>query len=115
MAFTGQACYAASKAGLSGLAKTVAIEHSKNGITCNVVMCGLIGSPKVIALPKELIKLKTRLIPAGRIGNVEEVAALVVFLSSLHASYITGEDICVDGGAHIPAVSYSARNLGYSE
>ncbi|MBN1375986.1 MAG: SDR family oxidoreductase [Dehalococcoidia bacterium] len=109
-----QACYAASKAGLSGLARTVALEHSRDGITCNLIMCGLIGTSKVNNLPAEVLRLRTNMIPVGRIGKPEEVAALTVFLSSQQAAYITGEEICLDGGAHIPAVSYGARDLGYT-
>lgn len=105
-----QVAYSASKAGISGLAKTVAIEHSKDGITCNVLLCGLIGSPKVLALPEEVKKMAARLIPAGRIGELEEVANVVVFLCSPQASYITGTDILVDGGAHIPAISYGLKS-----
>ena len=108
-----QVAYAASKAGISGLSKTVAIEHSKDGITCNVILCGLIGSPKVMALPEEVKKIATALIPAGRIGKVEDIANVAVFLSSQQANYITGAEIYADGGAHLPAVSYGLKNFGF--
>ena len=107
-----QAAYGASKAGLCGLARTVALEHSKDGITCNSVLPGLIGTEKAKKyLPEEVKDHAKRIIPAGRLGEVEEVVNLVVFLSSPQASYITGTEILVDGGAHLAALGHSGANF----
>ncbi len=91
----GQGNYAASKAGLIGLTKTVARELASRGITCNAVAPGFIDTDMTRALPldrEELLKT----IPLGRVGTPEEVAQAVVFL--LEAGYITGEVLRVDGG-----------------
>lgn len=110
-----QVGYACSKAGMSGLAKTVAIEHSKDGITCNVIVLGLIGTPLVLAMPEEIRReFATTRTPAGKIGDVEDVANAVVFLASEQAKYITGAELCVDGGAHLGAFPFAIRHLSFS-
>jgi NAD(P)-dependent dehydrogenase (short-subunit alcohol dehydrogenase family) len=109
-----QVGYACSKAGMSALAKTVALEHSKDGITCNVILCGLIGSPKVLAIPEELKReFITKRTPTGKIGDVEDVASAVVFLASEQAKYITGAELHVDGGAHLWTFSLAVRELSF--
>jgi NAD(P)-dependent dehydrogenase (short-subunit alcohol dehydrogenase family) len=106
--------YACSKAGMSGLAKTVAIEHSKDGVTCNVILCGVIGSPLVLAMPEELKReWVTKRTPAGKIGDVEDVANAVVFLASEQAKYITGAELCVDGGAHLNTFSFGVKDFRF--
>ncbi len=91
----GQGNYAASKAGLIGLTKSVARELASRGITCNAVAPGFIDTDMTRALPGDPAEL-TAAIPLGRAGKPEEVAEAVAFL--LDAGYITGEVLRVDGG-----------------
>ena len=94
----GQVAYTAAKAGVVGMARTLAGEWGPAGIRCNVVMPGLIATPKVSALPDGLKQALSRSIPLGRIGAVEELAAVVAFLLSDAAAYLNGAVIRVDGG-----------------
>lgn len=94
----GQVAYTAAKAGLVGMARTLAAEWGGRGVRCNVVMPGMIATPKVVALPAALRERLEAGIPLGRIGAVEELAGTVAFLLSPAAAYITGAVIRVDGG-----------------
>lgn len=87
------AAYAASKAGVMTLMKSIANEYAKFGITANALAPALIDTP-MIANTRDLVNL----IPVGRFGTVEEVASLVAFLASEHAGYITGEVTDINGG-----------------
>jgi 2-hydroxycyclohexanecarboxyl-CoA dehydrogenase len=87
------AAYAASKAGVMTLMKSIANEYAKHGITANALAPALIDTP-MIADTRDLVNL----IPVGRFGTVDEVAALVAFLASEHAGYITGEVTDINGG-----------------
>ncbi|MCZ7575259.1 MAG: 3-oxoacyl-[acyl-carrier-protein] reductase [Ardenticatenaceae bacterium] len=94
----GQANYAASKAGLIGLTKTVAKELGSRNITCNAVAPGYIPTDLTASLPAEFIEMAQRLTPLGRMGTVEDVAQAVAFLASDAASFITAQVLQVDGG-----------------
>ena len=95
----GQANYAASKAGLIGFTKTLARELASRNITANVVAPGLISETGMTSvLPSQVMDQMLAQVPLGRPGMPEDVAQAVLFLSSDHAAYITGQVIQVDGG-----------------
>lgn len=94
----GQANYAASKAGLFGLTKSVAKELGSRNITCNAVCPGFIESDMTVDLPAEMRDYVVKTAPAGRLGTPEDIAAPVLFLASAQAAYITGQVLTVDGG-----------------
>lgn len=94
----GQANYAASKAGLIGLTKSVAKEYAARNITANAVAPGFIETDMTAAMPESARAAAAAAIPAGRIGRAEDVAAAVAFLAGEQAGYITGQVLCVDGG-----------------
>jgi 3-oxoacyl-[acyl-carrier protein] reductase len=94
----GQANYAASKAGLIGLSKSVAKELSSRNILCNVVAPGFIKTDMTDAMTPEAVKALSAQIPLDRFGTPEDIAGVVAFLASDHAAYITGQVLTVDGG-----------------
>ncbi|MGH7727750.1 MAG: 3-oxoacyl-[acyl-carrier-protein] reductase [Vulcanimicrobiaceae bacterium] len=94
----GQANYAASKAGLFGLTKSLALEMAQRGITVNVVAPGFIGTEMVEAMPKEALDKVVARIPMRRLGRPEEIARVVRFLLEDESSYITGAVFSVNGG-----------------
>jgi 3-oxoacyl-[acyl-carrier protein] reductase len=98
MGLPGQANYAASKAGVIGMARAVAREVASRGITVNVVAPGLIETDMTTALGEDRLALLADQVPAGRLGTPDEVATAVVFLASPAASYITGAILAIDGG-----------------
>lgn len=94
----GQSNYAASKAGLVGLTKSMAQELAPRGITVNCIAPGYIETDMTDGLTDSVKEDLVKQIPLGRIGKPEEVAAMVLFLASDEAEYITGQAITVDGG-----------------
>jgi 3-oxoacyl-[acyl-carrier protein] reductase len=98
----GQANYAAAKAGLIGLTKTVALEVAKRGITVNAVAPGFIDTDMTRALTEEQRAALLARVPLGRLGAAEDIAAAVLFLASPQAAYITGDTLHVNGGMYMP-------------
>ncbi len=97
----GQAAYAASKAGLVGLTKSIAKELASRNIRCNAVSPGFIGTDMTSHLNEELKGKMMEAIPLGRLGSAEDVAQAVLFLSSDAAGYVTGEVLKVNGGMYM--------------
>lgn len=94
----GQANYAASKAGLVGLGRSLAREFASRGITVNLVAPGPIRTDMLAALGQDGIDAMAEMVPVGRVGEPEEVAAAIEFLTSESAGFITGVSLAVDGG-----------------
>lgn len=97
----GQANYVASKAGLIGLTRAMAVEVASRNITVNAVAPGFVETPMTDPLPQELKEKMKSLIPLGRFGKDREVATAIVFLASDEAAYITGQVLDVNGGMHM--------------
>jgi 3-oxoacyl-[acyl-carrier protein] reductase len=96
----GQANYVASKAGLIGLTRAIAVEVASRSITVNAVAPGFIETPMTDPLPQELKDKMKSLIPMGRFGTDRDVAMAIVYLASDEAGYITGQVLEVNGGLH---------------
>lgn len=94
----GQVNYAASKSGLVGLARSLARELGSRGVTANVVAPGFIETDMTATLPEDTVATYTAQIPLGRLGSTQDVAAVVTFLASDAAGYVTGALVPVDGG-----------------
>lgn len=97
----GQANYAAAKAGVIGLTKTVSKEAGSFGITCNAICPGFMDTSMTKTIPDKVKEKMIGAIPVGRIGTPQDVANAVAFLASDYASYITGDVINVSGGLQI--------------
>ena len=97
----GQSNYVASKAGLIGLTRAIAIEVASRNITVNAVAPGFIATPMTDPLSPELKDKMKSLIPLGRFGTDRDVAAAIIFLASDEAGYITGQVLGVNGGLHM--------------
>lgn len=94
----GQGNYAASKAGLVGMTKSIAREVASRGITANCIAPGFIETPMTGALNEKQVETIAGAIPAGVFGKPEDIAAAVVYLASREARYVTGETIHINGG-----------------
>ena len=105
-----QAAYGASKLGLISLTKTFANEFAPAGITVNAVLPGLTETDKVMAAPADIRDIALATIPAGRMGDVRDVADLVAFLARPETAYITGAAIPVDGGAMTQQLRFGPRS-----
>ena len=97
----GQSNYSASKSGIIGMSKSLAIEYAKKNITVNCVSPGFIASDMTMNIAEKVKLYLTSRIPMGKLGTGEDVSNCVAFLSSLEASYITGETIHVNGGMYM--------------
>lgn len=101
MGNTGQTAYAASKAALLGVTKSLAREYASRNITVNAVAPGYIETDMTTAITGELKDIMLKNIPLGRAGRAEEVAAAIAFLCADEASYITGQTLRVNGGMYV--------------
>ncbi|AUX32668.1 MULTISPECIES: 3-oxoacyl-ACP reductase FabG [Sorangium] len=101
MGNVGQAAYAATKAALLGVTKSLAREYAGRGITVNAVAPGFIDTDMTTTISAEMKEGLTKMVPLGRTGRPEEVAAAISFLCSDEASYVTGETLRVNGGMYV--------------
>ena len=98
----GQCNYAAAKAGVHGFSKALALEVARHGITVNTVSPGYLRTQMVTAVPADILETKILpQIPLGRLGEPDEVAALVAYLASDEAAFVTGANIAINGGQHM--------------
>ena len=95
----GQTNYAASKAGLLGFTKSLALETARNGITVNAICPGFVATEMVAAMPEHVLQSIVSKVPMQRLGTTTEIAEAVLFLAQ--ANYITGQEINVNGGLHM--------------
>lgn len=98
----GQCNYAAAKAGIHGFTESLALEVARHGVTVNTVSPGYTDTHMVASVPKEVLESKViPLIPVGRLGRPEEIAALVAFVCGESAAFITGSNLAINGGQHM--------------
>jgi acetoacetyl-CoA reductase len=105
VALQGQVAYAASKAGQLGMVRTLAGENVAHGITVNAVLPRLVATEQVLAMPAHIRERAIAALPAGRLVEPAEIAALVAFLAGAEAAQITAQAIAVDGAASLPQFS----------
>jgi len=98
----GQTNYAAAKAGIHGFTMSLALEVAKHGVTVNTVSPGYLATAMTAAVPKDVMETKILpQIPVGRLGQPDEVAALIAFLCSNDAGFVTGANFAINGGMHM--------------
>lgn len=97
----GQAGYAASKAGILGLTRSVALEHARHGVTCNALLPGLIDAPAAAGIRGDMRERIASLIPTRRLGTPAEVAYAASWLASARASYVNGASLFVSSGQEL--------------
>ncbi|MDQ3742139.1 MAG: SDR family oxidoreductase, partial [Actinomycetota bacterium] len=105
----GQVAYAASKAGLLGMTKTIAAENAHKGITANAILPGLVATEAVLNMPPEILDAGRASIPTGALVDPSEIAAAVAWLAREESRSITGEAIGIDGGIHLNTMSLTRR------
>ncbi|HJM50203.1 MAG TPA: SDR family NAD(P)-dependent oxidoreductase [Alphaproteobacteria bacterium] len=105
----GQIGYSASKAGLLGVARNVAVEHGRHGVTCNTVLPGFIETETVLAMPTEIRDGLMATSPVRRFGTVEEVANVIAFLCGPQSGYLNGAEIDIDGGQQLNTMTLASR------
>ena len=101
----GQAAYAASKAGLIGLVRTIGAENLRHGVTANAVLPGMVATEQVLAMPADVLDRVRTTLPAGRLIDPAEIAAAVAFLASEAAGSVTGQELGVLGGLDLGTLS----------
>jgi 3-oxoacyl-[acyl-carrier protein] reductase len=97
----GQANYAASKAGVIGLTRTLALEYARYGVTVNAVAPGPVMTAMLAGVPEPIKEKIVAMVPVGRIAQPDEIAGVHAFLASDDAAFITGQVVFVDGGASV--------------
>ncbi len=98
----GQTNYSAAKAGMHGFTKALALEVARHGVTVNTVSPGYLATKMVLAVPSDIMESKILpQVPVGRLGEPAEVAALVAYLASQEAAFVTGANIAINGGMHM--------------
>jgi acetoacetyl-CoA reductase len=106
----GQVAYAASKAGLLGMVRTIASENASRGVTVNAVLPGLVATEQVLGMPQEVRERVLRALPTGRMVEPAEIAAAVAFLAGSQAAQISGQAIAVDGAASLSQLSLGSAS-----
>jgi NAD(P)-dependent dehydrogenase (short-subunit alcohol dehydrogenase family) len=101
----GQVAYAASKAGLLGMVRTLAAENAALGITANAILPGMVATEQVLRMPDEVRDRVGKALPSGRMVEPREVAAMAAFLARDEAAQINGQAIVIDGGASLTSLS----------
>ena len=97
----GQTNYSAAKAGMHGFTKALAQEVARKGVTVNTVSPGYLDTKMVTSMSEEVVKQVIAGIPVGRLGRPEEIAALVAFIASESAGFMTGSNVSMNGGQHM--------------